>query len=55
MKNNSLIEQLQLEMQKSGWDVKAEPQLLLALEKGLLPDDFMVSCDGLFRRTYRQN
>ena len=53
--NYELIEQLQLEMQKAGWDVKAEPQLLLALEKGLLPDDFMVSCDGLFRREYSRD
>lgn len=53
--NDELIEQLQREMQKAGWDVKAEPQLLLAMEKGLLPDDFMVSCDGLFRREYSRD
>ena len=56
MSNNyQLIEQLQLEMKKAGWDVKAEPQLLLALERGLLPEDFMVSCDGLFRREYSRD
>ncbi len=50
-----MIEQLQLEIQQAGWDVKAEPQLLLALEKGLLQDDFMISCDGLFRREYSRD
>src|SRR5450432_2777337 len=55
MYSNPLIEQLQLEMQKAGWDVKAEPQLLLALEKGLLPEDFLISCDGLFRREYSRD
>ncbi|MEP7279982.1 MAG: type VI secretion system baseplate subunit TssG [Bacteroidota bacterium] len=55
MYNNQLIAQLQLEMENAGWDVKAEPQLLLALEKGLLPNDFMVSCDGLFRREYSRD
>jgi Type VI secretion, TssG len=53
--NYSLIEQLQTEMKKAGWDIKAEPQLLLALEQGLLPDDFLVSCDGLFRREYSRD
>ncbi|MEO5682173.1 MAG: type VI secretion system baseplate subunit TssG [Chitinophagaceae bacterium] len=53
--NYSLIEQLQLEMQKAGYDVKAEPQLLQALEQGLLYDDFLVSCDGLFRREYSRD
>lgn len=53
--NYQLIEQLQLEMQNAGWDVKAEPQLLLALEKGMLPEDFLVSCDGLFRREYSRD
>ncbi len=53
--NYQLIEQLQLEIEKAGWDVKAESQLLLALEKGLLPEDFMVSCDGLFRREYSRD
>jgi Type VI secretion, TssG len=53
--NYTFIQQLQLEMKKAGWDVKAEPQLLLALEKGLLPDDFMVSCDGLFKREYSRD
>jgi hypothetical protein len=55
MYSNQLLEQLQLEMQNAGWDVKAEPQLLLALEKGMLPDDFLVSCDGLFRREYSRD
>jgi hypothetical protein len=53
--NYSLIEQLQTEMQNAGWDVKAEAQLLQALEQGLLPDDFLVSCDGLFRREYSRD
>lgn len=53
--NQTLIEQLQQEMQQAGWDVKAEPQLLLALEQGLLPDDFLISCDGLFRREFSRD
>ena len=52
---DTLIEQLQQEMQQLGWDIKAEPQLLQALEQGLLPEDFLVCCDGLFRRAYSRD
>lgn len=52
MQNYELLELLQLEMRTSGYDIKAEPQLLQALQKGMSYDDFLVSSDQLFRREY---
>lgn len=55
MNSHSLIELVQQEMKELGCDAKAEPQLALALEKGLSPDDFMVNCDQLFVREYSKD
>ena len=55
MDNNTLLESVQLEMKGLGCDAKAEVQLVPALEKGLSPDDFMVSCDSLFIREYSRD
>lgn len=50
-----MIELLHREMLKSSWDIKIEPQLVLALEKGLLYEDLMVSFDSLFYREYSKD
>lgn len=55
MDNYTLIEQLQQEIRKTACDARAEPQLALALQKGLSPDDFIVSCDSLFHREYSKD
>jgi len=55
MDNFTLIELIQQEMKELGCDAKAEAQLVLALEKGLTADDFMVSCDKLFVREYSKD
>lgn len=55
MDNYELIELLQREINKSTCDAKAEPQLVMALEKGLSFEDFMVSCDSLFFREYNKD
>jgi hypothetical protein len=55
MDNFALIELLQQEMRKAVCDARAEPQLALALQKGLSPDDFMVSADSLFHREYSKD
>lgn len=55
MDNYELIELLQMEMRKAACDAKAEPQLVMALDKGLSFEDFMVSCDSLFYREYNKD
>jgi hypothetical protein len=55
MDNNTLLESVQLEMKGLACDAKAEVQILLAMEKGLSTDDFMVSCDSLFVREYSRD
>jgi Type VI secretion, TssG len=55
MDNNTLLESVQLEMKGPTCDAKSELKLLLAMEKGLSPDDFMVSCDSLFVREYSRD
>jgi hypothetical protein len=55
MDNYSLIELLQKEIQRAACDARTEPQLAAALEKGLSPDDFLVSCDNLFCREYSRD
>ena len=55
MDNINLIELLQREIGRAICDARAEPQLALALQKGLLSDDFMVSCDSLFHREYSKD
>jgi hypothetical protein len=55
MDNFTLIELLQQEMRKSACDSRAESQLSLALQKGLSPDDFMISCDSVFHRAYSKD
>jgi hypothetical protein len=46
---------LQQEMRNRPCDLKAEPQLALALENGLLHDDFIVLCNSLFHREYSKD
>ena len=53
--NVELLEKLQANILQAAWDVKAEPQLLLAMEQGLLPDDFIINSNGLFRREYSRD
>lgn len=55
MQNYELLELVQRELQRSGYDIKAELQLLQAADKGLKPDDFMISCNQLFRRGYSRD
>lgn len=55
MDDFTLIELLQQEMRKASCDSRAESQLSLALQKGLSPDDFMVSCDSVFHREYSRD
>jgi hypothetical protein len=55
MNHLQLIQTLQEEIQRVGCDAKAEALLLLALEKGLRKDQFMVSCTRLFRREYSKD
>ena len=52
MKELELIEALQREMHFSSNDIKAEVQMLLAIEKGLWTDQFITSCTNRFRREY---
>ncbi|MFT3701410.1 MAG: type VI secretion system baseplate subunit TssG [Agriterribacter sp.] len=55
MQQYELLEIIQQEMQKSAWDIKAEPQLLQCMERGLLQEDFMISADQLFKREYSRD
>jgi hypothetical protein len=55
MDNNTLLELVQSEMKRLACDARAEVQILLAIEKGLSQDDFMVSCDSLFVREYSRD
>jgi hypothetical protein len=55
MYNAQLIAALQREMQHAGSDIKAEAQLLLALEHGIELEHFMVSCDNSFKREYSRD
>ncbi|MBC8033522.1 MAG: type VI secretion system baseplate subunit TssG [Chitinophagaceae bacterium] len=55
MSNNTILNLLQHEIQSSPYDVKPEVQLLLAMEKGLLPDDFLMFFDKLFNREYSKD
>ncbi|HEX9513131.1 MAG TPA: type VI secretion system baseplate subunit TssG [Puia sp.] len=55
MDNVTLIELLFREFKKTSCDARAEAQLALALQKGLLPDDFMISADSLFHREYSKD
>ena len=50
--NYALLDSLQKEMTELGCDVRIDSQLVLAIERGLTPDDFMVSCDHLFVREH---
>lgn len=52
MRNYDLLEKVQQEINTSVSDIKAETQLLQAMDKGLRVEDFMVSCNNLFRRGY---
>lgn len=55
MNEQQLIEKLQKEMQEAPVDIRAEVQMQLAKEKGLLPGQFMVSCNSHFRREYSRD
>lgn len=52
MQNYDLLEKVQQEINASVCDIKAEAQLLQAMDKGLRAEDFMVACNHLFRRGY---
>lgn len=55
MPNAALIELLLQELQNSNRDIKAEAQLLVAQEKGLRNDDYIVSCNHRFTREYSKD
>jgi hypothetical protein len=55
MGRETIIELIQEEIRRLGCDAKTEAQLTLALEKGLSPDDFMVSSDKLFTREFSKD
>jgi hypothetical protein len=55
MENYTLLESIQQEMKALGCDVKAETQLVLALEKGLMQEDFVVRSDSLFVREFSKD
>ncbi len=55
MLQNSIIEQLYQDMQQSPWDIKAEALLLLAVDRGLEQDEYMVGCDALFSREFSKD
>ena len=55
MSNFQLIDLVQQELQNSMCDIKAEAQLLMASEKGLRPDDYLVSCSKRFIREYSKD
>jgi len=52
MSNVALLESIKQEMQASAFDIKAEAILLLAMEQGLLEEDFVVAGDRIFNREY---
>jgi hypothetical protein len=55
MDTHTLIELFRRQVQRTATDARAEPQLALAIEKGLSADDFLVSCDSLFCREYSKD
>ncbi len=55
MPNAQLIEKLIQEFQTSAWDIKAEAQIVLAQDKGLRPDEYLVSCNKRFVREYSRD
>ena len=55
MEKELLLSALQKELQYSGTDIKAEAQLLLALRKGLHPDNFLINCDQVFKREFSKD
>jgi hypothetical protein len=55
MDQRDFKEQLQTEIRRTGCDPRAEIVLALALDMGLAPEDFFVSCDDLFSREYSKD
>jgi len=55
MDQREFIEQLQMEIRRVGCDPRAETVIALALDMGLAPEDFFVSCDDLFSREYSKD
>jgi hypothetical protein len=55
MNHQELIQSFQRDLQQAGCDAKAEVLLLLALEKGLRKDHFMVNSTRLFQREYSRD
>lgn len=53
--NNNLTETFRGELSSPGCDLRAEAQLLLALEQGLSEEDFIISCDKLFKREFSKD
>ncbi|MEP6747592.1 MAG: hypothetical protein ABJB86_07690 [Bacteroidota bacterium] len=52
MEQMTTIQKLHTDIGHLAWDIKAEALLLLALERGLEPDEFMIGCDTLFAREF---
>lgn len=55
MRQFELLEHLKAEIQKSSHDIKPEPQLLQAVDRGLQYEDFLVCPDQLFRREHSRD
>jgi hypothetical protein len=55
MNEPETIKHLQEEIQNNAGDIKAEVQLLLALEKGMLPEQFITNYSSGFRREYSRD
>jgi hypothetical protein len=55
MENTHLIEVFASEIKNSNCDFKPEPAFLLASERGLFTDEFIISCDKLFHREYSKD
>ena len=55
MEKIRLIESLLSEMIAQPVDLKIEPQIFLAIYRGIFPDDLVVSCNNLFHREYSRD
>ena len=55
MAEDTTIEQLSSNITDSSWDIRAEALVMLAMDRGLEMDDFLVGCDSLFYREFSRD
>lgn len=55
MAEDTTIEQLNADIISSSWDIRAETLVLLAMDKGLEANDFLVGCDAIFSREFSRD